>query len=298
MRIVTERNFVQAVIRGVEPTIILFGADSPDCNQSEHLLDELAENIGVATRFFYVQADQEPELASRYGVTRFPTVILLRGGVVWWRYQGRLDVRSVAKLQEQITGVRPQLRRRRSANDAKGKKVSRVRRIVKRVLGRDPLLPAAPVPTKARPQPEREFELKVVLPLLDRWKLSYQEQLLCRIRSKNCRGLIDIMVYRDGGKRQLTLFENKARIQTDAALARAVKQANLYARARRLRSFVIAAPEGLWVFSRPDGKPRLEQKFSPSEMAAGAFEAKDLVIRLGQRRRGFTGINVVQPGRN
>lgn len=298
MRSVTERNFVQTAIRGVEPTVVLFGVESPDCTVSERLLDNLSANLGVAARFVYVQADQEPQLASRYGVVRFPSLVLMRSGIVWWRYQGRLDSRAIAKLHERITGSRPSSARRRTSGAAPPKKLSRVRRIAKRLIGRDPLLPAAPAPAKARPGPEREFELNVVLPLLGRWNVDYREQLHCKIQSKHSRGLIDIMIYRAGGKRQVTLFENKARIQSDASLARAVKQANLYARARRLRSFVVAAPEGLWVYSRPDGKPRLERKFSPAEVAAGAFEAKELVIRLGQRQRRLTGISAVQTPRD
>lgn len=296
MRSVTARNFVQMAIRGVEPTVVLFGMESQDCNVSERLLDELDSYISVATRFFYVQADQESELASRYGVARLPTVVLMRSGIIWWRHQGRLDARVVAKLKEQITGKSPTTRSRRKANNTPAKKPSMIRRLAKKVLGYDPLLPPAPIPAKARPRPENDFEQSVVLPLLDRWNVVYRRQFLCRIRSKNCRGLIDILVYRDAGKRQLTLFENKAHIKTDAALTRAVKQANLYARARRLRSFVIAAPEGLWVYSRPNGKPALERKFTKAEVEAGALEAKALITRLGERQRRLVGLRHVQNG--
>lgn len=137
------------------------------------------------------------------------------------------------------------------------------------------------------PHSERLFEKTIIVPLLEQWKLPFRQQVHCRLRlGKGIRtGRIDFLVHTEDNAAPLTLFENKRSIRNIFERDRAVVQANAYARARRLRSFVIAAPEGLWVYSRPNGKPHLEREFTADQLRAGALEAKMLLIALSQRVR-------------
>jgi hypothetical protein len=129
---------------------------------------------------------------------------------------------------------------------------------------------------------EHEFEAETIVRLLKRWGLRHRRQVVCRIRKRGqvCIGRIDFLVHTEDNKALLTLFENKRHIRSVAERERAAAQANDYARAHRLRSFVIAAPEGLWIYSRPGGRPQLEATFSRNEVRAGASQAKDLLIVL------------------
>lgn len=131
-------------------------------------------------------------------------------------------------------------------------------------------------------QLEYEFEDHIIVPLLVRWNVQYRRQVTCQIRKRGqiYMGRIDFLVHTEDNSTLLTLFENKRHIRSDIDRELAARQANEYARARRLRSFVIAAPEGLWVYSRPAGRPRLAASFGAHEVHAGAPAAKALLVDL------------------
>jgi hypothetical protein len=141
-----------------------------------------------------------------------------------------------------------------------------------------------------RQQPEHEFEQQVIIPLLQCWNLRYDQQVYCTIRKagEQRRAFIDFLVYAENNQAMLTLFENKSRLRTEAERERAAAQANAYARARRLPSFVLAAPEGLWVYQRAGGKLILKHTFSSAEVRDGAPDARRLLIELRQRGRSLS----------
>ena len=58
---------------------------------------------------------------------------------------------------------------------------------------------------------------------------------------------IDYLV-KDSNDEFLTLFENKIRIANEKELTQAVLQAKSYALQLGLNSFVVASPEGFWVY--------------------------------------------------
>lgn len=133
---------------------------------------------------------------------------------------------------------------------------------------------------------EYEFENRIIVPLLTRWRLPYRRQVTCRMRKRGqlCLGRIDFLVHTADNQSLLTLFENKRHIYSEVEREQAAQQANAYARARRLRSFVVAAPEGLWIYSRRGGVPHLEASFVEQYVSAGAPEALALLVALRDRR--------------
>lgn len=136
-------------------------------------------------------------------------------------------------------------------------------------------------------QRECDFETHTIIPLLQRWHVPYRQQVWCEMRSSGGSpfGRIDFLINTEDNRAPLTLFENKRQITSETQRLRAVQQANAYAQARRLRSFVVAAPEGLWVYSRRYGKPYLQGSFTAAEVRAGAPEAKLLLMAIHQRTR-------------
>jgi hypothetical protein len=92
---------------------------------------------------------------------------------------------------------------------------------------------------------EREFEDRVIVPLLERWGFTYQRQYRCRFPTEY--GVIDFFVSDHLGT--LTLFENKRHIRNETELHDACQQAKRYAQWYRLPSFVVAAEQGLWVYA-------------------------------------------------
>jgi hypothetical protein len=108
---------------------------------------------------------------------------------------------------------------------------------------------------------ERDFEDRVILPLLDRLGLKYQREYRCVFLDNY--GKIDIFVSDEKGT--LTLFENKAEINNPAGLEKACNQAKKYAHWYRLPSFVIASPQSIWIYSLRKGKAQLNKKLSIQE---------------------------------
>lgn len=96
---------------------------------------------------------------------------------------------------------------------------------------------------------ESDFEERVIIPLLRQWGFRFHRQYLCefQIGSQRIRGRIDFLV-EDAYSRPVTLFEDKFRILNEMQLHRAVAQAKSYALQLGIPSFVVASPEGLWLF--------------------------------------------------
>lgn len=123
------------------------------------------------------------------------------------------------------------------------------------VVGDGPPPPRPLEPTLVTPRyagrfaSEEEFEEKVILPLLKRWGFARKAQYGCRYRtsSEYHIGLVDFLVS-DHGER-LTLFEDKFQIASDEDLQPYVDQAKTYALLLGLPSFVVASPEGMWLYT-------------------------------------------------
>ncbi len=97
---------------------------------------------------------------------------------------------------------------------------------------------------------EQDFEDAVIIPLLDAWGWGYQRQVSCKVQKgkTTSHGRIDILAYADAASKPLTLFEAKRQIVHKAALQQAMAQAQGYAQALDLATFVVAAPVGLWIY--------------------------------------------------
>ena len=113
---------------------------------------------------------------------------------------------------------------------------------------------------------EAEFDEKFIAPLLDKLGLKHSYQHNCRfaLGSQVVHGRVDFFVSDERGP--LTLFEDKIRIRDDKELKAARDQGASYALQLGLPSFVIAAPEGLWVYRLNKNIPELVRRFVPGEL--------------------------------
>jgi hypothetical protein len=129
---------------------------------------------------------------------------------------------------------------------------------------------------------EADFEEKVVIPLLkQRWKFKYQAQYSrpVWIGSQEHQLRVDFLVSDDEGP--VTLFEDKLRIIGDEDLKPAVRQAKSYALLLGLPSFVVASPEGMWLYALDGNQERLVEQ-SPAAKAREQQEKefRELLLRL------------------
>jgi hypothetical protein len=107
----------------------------------------------------------------------------------------------------------------------------------------------ASIPESGSFENERDFEEQVVEPVLKGLGLKFKRQESCRFQcgQKTSVGRVDHLVLRNG--EPLTVIENKFKILNEDDLESARVQAESYALQLRLPSFVVAAPEGWWVYA-------------------------------------------------
>lgn len=74
-------NFENEVIKSDIPVIVDFWASwCGPCKMIAPIIDELSDEFGSQVKVGKVNVDEEPELASAYGVMSIPTIIAFRNG--------------------------------------------------------------------------------------------------------------------------------------------------------------------------------------------------------------------------
>ncbi len=77
----TEATFEQEVLESEKPVIVDFWAEwCGPCHMVSPILDRIADERADDVRLVKVNIDEEPELASRYGIMSIPTIVLFKEG--------------------------------------------------------------------------------------------------------------------------------------------------------------------------------------------------------------------------
>lgn len=77
----TKDNFDQEALSSSTPVLVDFWAAwCGPCRMFSPIVDEFAEENAGAVKVGKVNVDEQPELASRYGVMSIPTAILFKNG--------------------------------------------------------------------------------------------------------------------------------------------------------------------------------------------------------------------------
>ncbi len=77
----TEATFEQEVLQSEKPVIVDFWAEwCGPCHMVSPILDQIADERTDELRLVKVNIDQQPGLATRYGVMSIPTIVLFKDG--------------------------------------------------------------------------------------------------------------------------------------------------------------------------------------------------------------------------
>ena len=79
----TQENFEGEVMRSELPVLIDFWATwCGPCRMMAPIIEELAEEKEGVLKVAKVDVDEEPELATKFGIVSIPTLVLMKGGQV------------------------------------------------------------------------------------------------------------------------------------------------------------------------------------------------------------------------
>ena len=97
---ITSENFELEVLKAAQPVVIDFWASwCGPCKMFSPIVDEFAEENEGKVKVGKVNIDDEPDLASRFGVMSIPTAILFKNGQA---VQSMVGVQPKAKLEEMV----------------------------------------------------------------------------------------------------------------------------------------------------------------------------------------------------
>lgn len=127
---------------------------------------------------------------------------------------------------------------------------------------------------------EADFADQVIEPLLRQWGFRFEREYRCQFfaGSQTIHGRVDFFISDDRGP--ITLFENKRKILDEKALSLAVDQGKSYALMLGLPSFVVASPEGLWIYSLSRNRTKLEKHISTDDLKTEDGQIRSTLLSL------------------
>jgi thioredoxin 1 len=86
---VTDKDFDQEVLHAAVPTVIDFWAEwCAPCRQIKPIMEDLATKYDGQVKIVKLNADENPQTMTRYGVRALPTLLAFKNGQVVQQVQG------------------------------------------------------------------------------------------------------------------------------------------------------------------------------------------------------------------
>ncbi len=95
---ITEKNFKEEVLEAKQPVLIDFWASwCVPCQMLLPVIEELADEE-TEVKVCKINVDEQPELASQYGVMSIPTLILMKEGRVLNKTVGMKTKKAIQRM--------------------------------------------------------------------------------------------------------------------------------------------------------------------------------------------------------
>ena len=95
---ITKSNFEETVLKSDKPVLLDFWASwCGPCRMQGPIIDQLSASYSNVV-FGKVNVDEEPDLASEYGITSIPTLIIFRDGRVIDQVTGVTSKASIERM--------------------------------------------------------------------------------------------------------------------------------------------------------------------------------------------------------
>lgn len=127
---------------------------------------------------------------------------------------------------------------------------------------------------------EEEFEDQIIEPLLRHWSFKFQRQKPCyfTIGSQYHTCFVDFVVRDEKG--DLILFEDKLEITNEIELKKAVLQAKSYSLLLGFNNFVVASPEGFWIYKIFGNEDSLVEYINSDDLENREEYMRNLILKL------------------
>jgi len=101
--VLTSENFDQEVLKSAQPVLVDFWAPwCGPCRAMAPVLGALAKEFDGKIKFAKVNVDEQPALASKYGISSIPSLFLFKGGEIVDNLVGFMSDKDLrARLQPQ-----------------------------------------------------------------------------------------------------------------------------------------------------------------------------------------------------
>lgn len=95
---ITTSTFEDNIIKSEKPVLVDFWAEwCGPCRVMGYILEEFAQEIGESATVAKLNVDEQPEIASRYGIQSIPTIIIFKNGQVVDRVVGAVPKKVLSQ---------------------------------------------------------------------------------------------------------------------------------------------------------------------------------------------------------